>query len=82
MNIGIESGFMARFEFKCLYRITKLNKYKGFQVAPAELEVIYASHAKVKDVACIGSMSMQLHLRSHSVILYQWKVLLLMKIQP
>ena len=35
-------------------RIKELIKYKGSQVAPAELEGILASHPKVKDVAVIG----------------------------
>jgi acyl-coenzyme A synthetase/AMP-(fatty) acid ligase len=35
-------------------RIKELIKYKGSQVAPAELEGILASHPKVKDVAVVG----------------------------
>ncbi|KAL8996134.1 MAG: hypothetical protein Q9169_004281 [Polycauliona sp. 2 TL-2023] len=35
-------------------RIKELIKYKGFQVAPAELEGLLASHPKINDVAVVG----------------------------
>lgn len=35
-------------------RVKELIKYKGFQVAPAELEGILASHPLIDDVAVIG----------------------------
>ncbi len=35
-------------------RLKELIKYKGFQVAPAELEALLISHPKVADVAVIG----------------------------
>ena len=35
-------------------RVKELIKYKGYQVAPAELEGLLASHPKVNDVAVIG----------------------------
>lgn len=35
-------------------RVKELIKYKGFQVAPAELEGILVAHPKVNDVAVIG----------------------------
>ncbi|KAH0536354.1 hypothetical protein FGG08_006780, partial [Glutinoglossum americanum] len=35
-------------------RVKELIKYKGFQVAPAELEGLLVSHPKVADVAVIG----------------------------
>jgi len=35
-------------------RLKELIKYKGFQVAPAELEGLIATHPKVADVAVIG----------------------------
>ena len=35
-------------------RIKELIKYKGFQVAPAELEAILLEHPKVNDAAVIG----------------------------
>ena len=35
-------------------RMKELIKYKGFQVAPAELEALLITHPKVADVAVIG----------------------------
>ena len=35
-------------------RVKELIKYKGFQVAPAELEGLLASHPKIDDVAVVG----------------------------
>jgi acyl-CoA synthetase (AMP-forming)/AMP-acid ligase II len=35
-------------------RLKELIKYKGFQVAPAELEALLLSHANIADVAVIG----------------------------
>ncbi|KAL8713619.1 MAG: hypothetical protein Q9220_002481 [cf. Caloplaca sp. 1 TL-2023] len=35
-------------------RVKELIKYKGFQVPPAELEGLLASHAKINDVAVVG----------------------------
>jgi acyl-CoA synthetase (AMP-forming)/AMP-acid ligase II len=35
-------------------RVKELIKYKGFQVAPAELEALLASHPAVADVAVVG----------------------------
>lgn len=35
-------------------RVKELIKYKGFQVAPAELEGLLASHPKINDVAVLG----------------------------
>jgi 4-coumarate--CoA ligase len=35
-------------------RIKELIKYKGFQVAPADLESLLVTHPKVDDVAVIG----------------------------
>ncbi|XP_050304631.1 luciferin 4-monooxygenase-like [Anthonomus grandis grandis] len=35
-------------------RIKELIKYKGYQVAPAELEAIIINHPKVKDVGVVG----------------------------
>ncbi len=36
-------------------RVKELIKYKGFQVAPAELEAVLLSHPRIKDVAVIRS---------------------------
>jgi 4-coumarate--CoA ligase len=38
-------------------RIKELIKYKGFQVAPADLESLLVTHPKVDDVAVIGIYS-------------------------
>ena len=35
-------------------RVEEIIKYKGFQVAPTELEELLATHPKVDDVAVIG----------------------------
>ena len=41
--------------FYIVDRVKELIKYKGFQVAPAELEAILLSHTAVSDAAVIGS---------------------------
>lgn len=43
-----------RNEYFIVDRLKELIKYKGFQVAPAELEALLLSHPKVADVAVIG----------------------------
>ena len=50
-DIGIidEHGHMSIVD-----RMKELIKYKGFQVAPAELEALLITHPKVADVAVIG----------------------------
>jgi acyl-CoA synthetase (AMP-forming)/AMP-acid ligase II len=40
--------------FRIVDRLKELIKYKGFQVAPAELEALIVTHRKVSDVAVIG----------------------------
>lgn len=42
-------------------RVKELIKYKGFQVAPAELEGLLMGHPKVNDVAVIGIENKQEH---------------------
>jgi acyl-CoA synthetase (AMP-forming)/AMP-acid ligase II len=44
-----ENGF-----FYVVDRLKELIKYKGYQVPPAELEAVLASHPKVKDAGVIG----------------------------
>jgi 4-coumarate--CoA ligase len=44
-----EDGF-----FYIVDRIKELIKYKGFQVAPAELETILLTHPDIKDAAVVG----------------------------
>jgi acyl-CoA synthetase (AMP-forming)/AMP-acid ligase II len=40
--------------FRIVDRLKELIKYKGFQVAPAELEALIATHPAVADVAVVG----------------------------
>ena len=40
--------------FEIVDRLKELIKYKGFQVAPAELEALLITHPEVQDVAVIG----------------------------
>lgn len=40
--------------FSIVDRVKELIKYKGYQIAPAELEALLLSHPQVMDVACIG----------------------------
>ena len=40
--------------FTIVDRVKELIKYKGFQVAPAELEALIVTHPQVSDVAVIG----------------------------
>ena len=40
--------------FEIVDRLKELIKYKGFQVAPAELEALIITHPEVADVAVIG----------------------------
>lgn len=40
--------------FYIVDRVKELIKYKGYQVAPAELEALLLSHPKIMDAACIG----------------------------
>ena len=44
----------AQGNFYITDRVKELIKYKGFQVAPAELEGILATHPAIQDVAVIG----------------------------
>jgi acyl-CoA synthetase (AMP-forming)/AMP-acid ligase II len=43
-----------RDQFFIVDRLKELIKYKGFQVAPAELEALLLSHPKIADAAVIG----------------------------
>jgi acyl-CoA synthetase (AMP-forming)/AMP-acid ligase II len=44
----------ARDQYFIVDRLKELIKYKGFQVAPAELEALLLSHPKIADAAVIG----------------------------
>ena len=50
-DIGFQD---AQHNFYITDRVKELIKYKGFQVAPAELEGILVSHPGIDDVAVIG----------------------------
>ena len=41
-------------QFEIVDRLKELIKYKGFQVAPAELEALILTHPQVSDVAVVG----------------------------
>jgi 4-coumarate--CoA ligase len=53
-DIGFEDN---EGQFFITDRVKELIKYKGFQVAPAELEAILLTHPVVADAAVIGSPS-------------------------
>ncbi len=54
----LHTGDVARFDedghMMIVDRVKELIKYKGFQVAPAELEALIITHPAVADVAVIG----------------------------
>lgn len=54
----LHTGDVARIDsdgyMSIVDRVKELIKYKGFQVAPAELEALIATHPSVLDVAVIG----------------------------
>jgi acyl-CoA synthetase (AMP-forming)/AMP-acid ligase II len=54
----LRTGDIARIDEKgftfIVDRLKELIKYKGYQVAPAELEAVLVSHPKVKDAGVIG----------------------------
>ena len=42
--------------FYAVDRVKELIKYKGYQIAPAELEALLLGHPKIMDVAVIGDL--------------------------
>ena len=50
-DVGVyhEGGY-----FSIVDRVKELIKYKGYQIAPAELEALLLSHPKIMDAAVIG----------------------------
>ena len=50
IGYGDENGY-----FYIVDRLKELIKYKGFQVAPAELEALLLTHPRIKDVAVVRS---------------------------
>ncbi|KAI9023802.1 hypothetical protein CLU79DRAFT_748259 [Phycomyces nitens] len=58
-NGWMRTGDIAKFdketnEFYIIDRLKELIKYKGYQVAPAELEAILMSHASIADCCVVG----------------------------
>lgn len=54
LHTGDTGYFDEDRDFFIVDRIKDLIKYKGFQVAPAEVEAVLLTNGKVKDVAVIG----------------------------
>ena len=54
LHTGDVAVHHANGSFSIVDRVKELIKYKGYQIAPAELEALLLSHPKVMDVACIG----------------------------
>jgi acyl-CoA synthetase (AMP-forming)/AMP-acid ligase II len=54
----LHTGDLARVDAQgCVYivdRLKELIKYKGYQVAPAELEALLLTHPSIADVAVVG----------------------------
>lgn len=55
----LHTGDLARFDndgyMSVVDRVKELIKFKGFQIAPAELEAVIITHPEVNDVAVIGT---------------------------
>ncbi|KAG5683588.1 hypothetical protein PVAND_012861 [Polypedilum vanderplanki] len=54
LHTGDLGYYNEDLQFFVVDRLKELIKYKGFQVAPAELEGLLLSHPKIKDVGVIG----------------------------
>ena len=54
LHTGDVATVSARGEVKIVDRSKELIKYKGYQIAPAELEALLLTHPHVSDVAVIG----------------------------
>jgi len=56
----LHTGDVARVDgdgyFNVVDRLKELIKYKGFQVAPAELEALLLTHRNVDDAAVVGAL--------------------------
>ena len=67
-----ENGF-----FFIVDRLKELIKYKGYQIAPAELEDLILKHQSVADVAVIGGryahLIFHMQLKSVFIMLITWK---------
>lgn len=54
LHTGDVAVYHERGYFSIVDRVKELIKYKGYQIAPAELEALLLSHPKVLDAAVIG----------------------------
>uniref|UniRef100_A0A2H8TDR8 Luciferin 4-monooxygenase n=1 Tax=Melanaphis sacchari TaxID=742174 RepID=A0A2H8TDR8_9HEMI len=54
LHTGDIGYYDKNHNFFIIDRIKELIKYKGYQVAPAELEALLLTHPEIKDVAVIG----------------------------
>lgn len=54
LHTGDVAIYHERGYFSIVDRVKELIKYKGYQIAPAELEALLLSHPKVMDAAVIG----------------------------
>ncbi|EJY57325.1 AAEL017533-PA [Aedes aegypti] len=54
LHSGDTGYFDDEEDFFIVDRIKDLIKYKGFQVAPAEVEDVLLSHPKIRDAAVVG----------------------------
>ncbi len=54
LHTGDVAIYHERGYFSIVDRVKELIKYKGYQIAPAELEALLLSHPKVMDAAVVG----------------------------
>lgn len=54
LHTGDVAVYHERGYFSIVDRVKELIKYKGYQIAPAELEALLLSHPQIMDAACIG----------------------------
>ncbi|KAG5667452.1 hypothetical protein PVAND_015432 [Polypedilum vanderplanki] len=54
LHTGDLGYYDENFYFFIVDRLKELIKYKGFQIAPAEIEALLLSHPKIKDAGVIG----------------------------
>jgi acyl-CoA synthetase (AMP-forming)/AMP-acid ligase II len=59
LKTGDVATIDADGHFTIVDRLKELIKYKGFQVAPAELEALLLTNPKIADVAVIGVLNVE-----------------------
>uniref|UniRef100_A0A2S2NIC6 Luciferin 4-monooxygenase n=1 Tax=Schizaphis graminum TaxID=13262 RepID=A0A2S2NIC6_SCHGA len=59
LHTGDVGYYDKNYNFYIVDRIKELIKYKGYQVAPAELESLLLTHPEIKDVAVTGLPSLE-----------------------